>query len=203
MTRILTAEELNKLAGRRLNADERAAWREAASRRGETRSNREGPDADPTNPYAGPLSECNPNSYNPRERRRYERLKRLHDEKEAQLVDARKAEQIRLRMETDPDLDRARTHLAGVLNTFSTYLPEDLVDKGDAMNAIQSALSTGDKKCLDDYWDAAGRIADRHLASLSEELNDARKADIDSTVERNRLEMEMKKAEAASLQPPH
>ena len=185
----LSHQEIEKIVGRKMSRREVEDFRNRVDARWETRSNRG--DQPAKNPYAGVLKSLNPDSYDPAERRTYQRFKKLSEQREAELADVREREQTRQINSLDPDIEKAQQHFVDVAS-LAVGDPEDIRDRGACMQALDDALD-GKEGALSQYYQAAGRITERSLERLHAPLEDARKADSDTTIERARLEAEQAK----------
>lgn len=197
----LSAREIDQILGKRATAEERRAFRNAESKRGFIRSNRN--DVKPDNPYAKLLEQLNPDSRNPAERRRLTRFRKLANEREVELSDEREADAVRQRMESDEDVQKAKSHCAQVLDTFDTQSPDDIADKNAALAGLDKALK-GDKKTgLDQYYAACQQLCDRRVEEHDKELERIRQEAADHSLSQAKKEAENARMKGAALQPPH
>jgi hypothetical protein len=192
---------IDKILSKRTTADERRQFRDRADARYQTKGNRNVPAA---NPYAKALEGLDPYSRAPADQRQYERIKRLHDNRAAELDADAAVRARRLVNEDDDDIQNATLHLSNVIAQFKSETPEDVRDRGAAMAALDRALTgDGDKiENLSEMYRATRSIADRIFEADEPVLNEARATCAAAKEDEARLEMINARRQAAAIQPP-
>ncbi len=205
MTRPLSASELNKIAGRRLSRQEREDFRTRADAQWETKTNRT--DVEDPNPFATALAGLNPDSRDPRERARYERIKAQADQRDAEIAGQTATAQQRLLNSVNPDIEKAQAHFVDVAK-LATKDADDVKDRAAALQALDDALD-GDSDALARFYASCKRMTERADERLAQPLELSRTATSDAKLEQAKLEQQQANlhildAQAASNQvsPP-
>ncbi len=196
MSRPISAQDLNKLAGRRLSRTEREDMRNRIDARWESKSNRT--DQPVSNPYAAILEQLTAPgaSVRPKDLARIERMEKLSEQREADLAGVREREQTRQINALDPAIEKAQAHFVDV-TSLAAADPEDVRDRGACLQALDDALD-GKEGALPRFYKATGRIVARTQERLNEPLAESRTATSDATL--NQCDLEKQSAHLDGLE---
>ena len=169
---------INTLAERQaFRARRDAQWEQAQ------KTNRTDPLPEETNPFRKVVEEMTTNRKprTQREKNMLERYTALADQRDAEIAARKKEREQELIRDADPDFQTAKQHYVEVVATMTIETPADARDVAVATKALEANdLST--------YYEAVGRIADRRLEAMDENLAKSRQEESDAKVARAKSE---------------